>query len=106
MSDKTKKAAALAAAKNAAISMRIVLNDARSRLEEFETYVDDWDEQLAASGEDDVTHDPRQMTELYVTTRALEMLGEIEHMPTGGTQHMHLRAARSHLYLLSLAGKR
>ncbi len=86
-----------------AIDLRVVLNDARRHLAEFEGYVDSWDEQIAAQKEDPATHDPRAMTEGYVIVRALEQLSQIEHMPTGGTQHMNYRTARNRLIQLAQA---
>ena len=93
-------------AESVAIDLRVVLNDAKSMLDQFEGYVDSWDEQLAAQKEDPATHDPRAMTEAYVIQRALEQLEEILHMPTGGTRHMHYRQARTRLIQLAQAAPR
>lgn len=94
--------AARKAARSAATDLRVVLNDARRQLDEFETYVDSWDDAVESMREGGL--DPAAMAERYVVERALGMLDEIVHMPTGGTQHMHVRAARTRLLQL-LAGE-
>lgn len=86
-----------------AIDLRIVLGDTRAMLDEFEDYVNSWDTEVQKIKDGD--SDPRAMTEEYVVNRALEMLDEILHMPTGGTRHMHYRQARKRLLML-LAGCR
>lgn len=88
-----------------AIDLRVVLNDARRKLDEFEKYVDSWDQAVAeGKAEGPESAKLRMLTEQYVAARALEMVDEIVHMPTGGSQHMHVRTARQRLLTLLAAG--
>ena len=89
----------------AAAAMRRVLEDARDALDELEAYVDSWDEAAAeARAEGAEAAKSLLLTETYVVERALGHLAEVEHMPTGGTRHMHLREARSELMALHKMG--
>ncbi len=88
-----------------AIDLRVVLIDARAQLDEFETYVESWDQQVEACKEDPATHDPRALTEAYVITRALEMLEEVAHMHSGSTRASNWRRARTRLVQLAGAAR-
>lgn len=82
-------------AQSVAIDLRVVLNDARRDLDEFEKYVDSWDEEIASDA-----HDPRFLAQRYVVERALEKIEELCHVHSGGTRMMHVRQARSRLMML------
>jgi hypothetical protein len=91
-------------AESVAIDLRVVLNDAREKLAEYEAYVDSWDAEIATWK--DGERDPRMLTERHVIERALEQLEDLLHVHTGGTRHMHFRTARTRLLQLAQAAQR
>lgn len=103
MSAKDDKYRAQRLAESVAIDLRVVLEDARRMLEQFETYVESWDEQIAAQKEDPATHDPREMTQGYVVERAFEMLTDVEHVHSGSTRASRIRTTRKRLLQLAQA---
>lgn len=95
MTVKQDQARAKSLAKNVAIDLRVVLNDARRELDEFEKYVDSWDEELKQE-----ERDPRALAQRYVVERALEKIEDVCHVHSGSTRMSHVRQARTRLMTL------
>jgi len=90
-------------AASVAIDLRLVLQDARAALEEFEAYVDDWDTQVQESKDDPAERDPRAFSQDYVVQRALEMTEELEHVHSGSTRASRIRTLKRRLVQLAQA---
>lgn len=87
--DKREMRAAKKLAKSIAIDLRVILQDQRRNLEEFEKYVDSWDEELAGDG-----LDPRALLQPFVIERAMDQVEGVTHIHTGSTDHSHFRTFR------------
>lgn len=86
-----------------AIDLRRVLEQARHDLDEFEKYVDSWDDAVAKVKNGSMSAE--EFGENYVVLRAMEMVDSTAHVHSGSGRASHLRTCRQRLLQLAYIGR-